>query len=267
MFGTIRKWWGARDETRPCPSVEFAPDTRIYAIGDIHGCADLLVQLQQAIQTDLQRRPCRESIEVYVGDYVDRGPQSSEVVENLALSTPLCTRRICLMGNHEQILIDFLSDPLVLSSWMSLGGLETLQSYGVRVRLNSTRREFKMIQAQLHYHLPQLHQKFFRELPLSFSFGSYFFAHAGVRPGVALDQQKTEDLLWIREGFLDSVKDFGATVIHGHTPGESPVVLPNRVCIDTGAYATGKLTCMVLEGSNRRFITATRQGTVVTMAD
>lgn len=267
MFGIIRRWRGTKDEANASPSVEFHPDTRIYAIGDIHGCADLLAQLHQAIQADLQHRHCRQSIEVYVGDYVDRGPRSFEVLENLALSTPVCNRRICLMGNHEQILIDFLRDPLVLSSWMSLGGLETLQSYGVRVRLNSARREFNTIQAELQYRLPESHRKFLHQLPLSFSYGSYFFVHAGVRPGVALEQQKAEDLLWIRDGFLDSAKDFGAIVVHGHTPGEAPVVLPNRICIDTGAYATGKLTCMVLEGNDKRFLTATRKGTIVTIAD
>jgi len=265
MLGTLKKWWGTREEAKASPTVEFRPDTRIYAIGDIHGCADLLEQLHRAIRSDLQDRPCDQSIEVYVGDYVDRGPRSSEVIEHLSVSTPLCGRRICLMGNHEQMLVDFLKSPEVLSSWMSLGGMETLQSYGVRVRLGSARREFKAIQAELQHRLPEPHQKFLRELPLSFRFGSYLFVHAGVRPGVALEQQKADDLLWIRDGFLDSTKDFGAIVVHGHTPGEAPVILPNRVCIDTGAYATGKLTCMVLEGNERRFITATRQGTIVSM--
>ena len=264
MFGIFRNWWSARGKSDATAPSQLPSDTRIYAIGDIHGRADLLAEMHEAIRIDLQRHPCETAIEIYIGDYIDRGAQSYEVVEALSLSRPLCDRRICLMGNHERILLDYLADPQVLSSWMSLGGLETLQSYGVRVRLSPPRQEYKAIHSDLLFRFPPQHQRFFRELRLSFSFGDYFFVHAGVRPGVPLASQQAEDLLWIRDAFLTSTRNFGAVVVHGHTPGHEPVVMPNRICIDTGAYVTGKLTCLVLHGNEKRFLTVTRQGVVFT---
>jgi serine/threonine protein phosphatase 1 len=149
-----------------------------------------------------------------------------------------------------------MADPRVISSWMSLGGLETLLSYGVRSRLNPSLEEINAVHADLLSRLSPAHHDFLRRLRLSFSFGNYFFVHAGVRPGFRLSEQKTDDLLWIREPFLSSTRNFGAIVVHGHTPGEAPVVLPNRICIDTGAYVTGRLTCLVLQGAQKRFLTA-----------
>jgi serine/threonine protein phosphatase 1 len=173
-------------------------------------------------------------------------------------SAPVAQQRICLMGNHEQIFLDFLEDPNVITSWMSLGGLETLASYGLRPKLTLRPAEVEEIQARLLAALPKAHRQFLQELQYCYRCGDYLFVHAGVRPGAALEEQLPEDLLWIREPFLTSTKNFGAVVVHGHTPETSPVVLPNRICVDTGAYVTGVLTCLVLEGKKRRFLSASK---------
>ncbi len=257
MAKYFKKLWGTAAK-QASGSAAVQDDVRVYVIGDIHGRADLLGKMHELIAADIDERPARSTIEIYIGDYIDRGPDSRAVVETLSASAPLCDRRICLMGNHEQIFLDFIADPRVISSWMSLGGAETLLSYGVRSRINAQPEEIEETHSALLARLPTTHQKFIRELQLSYSFGPYFFVHAGVRPGVPLDKQNSEDLLWIREPFLSSTKNFGAVVVHGHTPGEQPVVLPNRICVDTGAYVTGVLTCLVLQGKERRFVTASR---------
>jgi serine/threonine protein phosphatase 1 len=143
---------------------------------------------------------------------------------------------------------------------MELGGFETLASYGLRPKIKLQTDEVKEVHSALLEVLPAAHAQFIRGLSQSFSCGDYFFAHAGVRPGVPLAQQDPDDLLWIREPFLSSIKYFGAVVVHGHTPAMGPVILPNRICIDTGAYATGLLTCLVLEGKEQRFLQATPEG-------
>jgi serine/threonine protein phosphatase 1 len=217
--------------------------------------------MHELIRADMREMAVGSTVEIYVGDYIDRGPDARRVVEIVSGSAPLCDRRICLMGNHEQILLDFLADPGVISSWMSLGGLETLLSYGLRAKLSLRPDEAKEIHAELLARLPPAHERFIRELPLSFSCGDYFFVHAGVRPGIGLAAQRPDDLLWIREPFLTSTRNFGAIVVHGHTPATAPVILPNRIGIDAGAYVTGLLTCLVLQGKELRFLRALQDTT------
>jgi serine/threonine protein phosphatase 1 len=234
-------------------------DLRLYVVGDIHGRADLLKMMLDLIDADLRTRPIKKTAELYIGDYLDRGPNASEVIELLSAAPPVAQQRICLMGNHEQIFLDFLRDPSVISSWMGLGGLETLSSYGLRPKLSLQPAEIKSIHSGLLACLPHSHAQFIKQLRPSYSVGGYFFAHAGVRPGVRLEDQMPDDLLWIREPFLSSTKNFGAMVVHGHTPLTEPLILPNRICIDTGAYVTGVLTCLVLEGQEQRFLTASHK--------
>jgi serine/threonine protein phosphatase 1 len=212
--------------------------------------------MHELIWEDLQGKPVATAIEIYIGDYIDRGPDSSGVLEELSTSKPICGKRICLKGNHEQILGDFLEEPGILPSWIDLGGLETLSSYGLRVKFNSRPNDAKAIHYDFLSRLPLAHSKFIHDLRLSFELGGYFFAHAGVRPGVRLSDQTADDLLWIREPFLSSMRNFGAVVVHGHTPSKEPVVSANRICIDTGAFITGNLTCLVLQGGEKRFLTA-----------
>ncbi|WP_289034210.1 metallophosphoesterase [uncultured Roseibium sp.] len=225
---------------------------RYYVVGDIHGRADLLNQIQQQISADLIEHPVDQAIEVYLGDYIDRGPSSREVIENLATPTSDGRQRICLMGNHESLLLDFLADSSVLNRWKQVGGLETLQSYGIARPTNET--DATTVQSSLRAAMPPHHLHFLRTLEIMDVGHGHAFVHAGVRPGVPLDGQSEEDCLWIREEFLDYAGSFGARIIHGHTPQDKVDVRPNRINIDTGAYITGVLTCLILGQEGQRLL-------------
>jgi calcineurin-like phosphoesterase family protein len=226
---------------------------RIYAIGDVHGRADLLAQLFAGIDRDIAAYPAPRAIEVLLGDYIDRGPHSREVLDIL-IARSRSREMVFLKGNHETYIPDFLRDPAVLGQWRHFGGLETLVSYGVTPSINADEREQRELAAAFARALPESHRRFLANLKGSFACGDYFFAHAGVRPGIPLSQQHEQDLLWIREDFLLHEESFGKIVIHGHTPVSEPDIRPNRINIDTGAYATGWLTCLVLQGEDMTFI-------------
>ena len=226
---------------------------RIYAFGDIHGRLDLLERLMSRVDTDILRRPATRPILVFLGDYVDRGPCSRETLDWLLQRKEL-NECIFLKGNHEQILVNCLDKPRVFDQWLRLGGVETLASYGISCGRPTNRAKVVELQDAFHRALPRAHLKFFREQQLSFYLGDFFFAHAGVKPNVELSRQKEADLLWIREEFLTSKEDFGKIIVHGHTPTHEIEVRPNRINIDTGAYATGRLTCLVIDGSSLSFI-------------
>lgn len=220
---------------------------RVYAIGDIHGRADLLTALFERIDASLKASPVRRAFHVFLGDYIDRGPNSREVVDALVARKQRHTM-VYLKGNHESYALQFLNDPSVLSEWSSAGGTSTLLSYGVKPSTRNERRQDQHVAQAFHLALPERHRQFLQNLKLSFICGDYFFTHAGVRPGIVLRKQREQDLLWIREDFLLHEEDFGKVVVHGHTPVLEPDVRPNRINIDTGAYATGRLTCLVLQG-------------------
>jgi serine/threonine protein phosphatase 1 len=226
---------------------------RIYAIGDIHGHRDLLDRLIDEIRKDLAAYPIEHSLTITVGDYVDRGPDPRGVVERHA-GNPFPTEFIALKGNHEEMLTRFLHDPSVGGEWMRNGGLETLHSYGIDVGPVMSGRGYEAAAAALEKALPREHMSFFAGLRLCFSVGRYFFCHAGIRPGVPFAHQREHDLLWIREEFLNDRSDFGKIVVHGHTPSPQPEIRPNRINIDTGAFMTGRLTCVVLEAEQPRFL-------------
>ena len=227
---------------------------RLYVIGDIHGRLDLLDRMIDAIHRDAANMTA-DCLTVTVGDYVDRGPQSSGVLDRL-LGNPFPGRYVALRGNHEALFEAFLNDPSVGVHWRRVGGLETLHSYGVPVEPLMLGKNVERTAEQLRAAVPPRHLQFLRSLKMSLLFGNYFLCHAGIRPGVPFDRQSEEDLLWIREEFLTSRMDFGKVVVHGHTPAVEPEVLPNRINIDTGAFATGRLTCVVLEGGRYRFLSA-----------
>jgi serine/threonine protein phosphatase 1 len=230
------------------------PDNlRIYAIGDVHGRADLLAQLLACIDADMAANPVPSVLQVLLGDYIDRGPQSREVLDIL-VSRNRSHRMVYLKGNHETFLPGFLRDPTAFGQWKHFGGLETLVSYGIVPSIDADEREQREVAAALARALPDSHCRFLANLKVSFACGDYFFVHAGVRPGVPLSHQHEQDLLWIRDDFLFHEEDFGKIIIHGHTPVMEPDVRTNRINIDTGAYATGRLTCLVLEGQNMTFI-------------
>jgi serine/threonine protein phosphatase 1 len=221
------------------------PDTRIYAIGDIHGRADLLQETIARIDDDLRRRPIAYAGEVYLGDYVDRGADSKGVIDLLAVRL-VQNHAICLRGNHEAMMEDFLHDAAVLDGWRKLGGLQTLSSYGVSPSRSATARD---VQAAFRNVFPPAHNVFLRCLRNNIRCGDFLFVHAGIRPNVALDSQDPHDLMWIRDEFLNSTRDHGVYVVHGHTPVPHPDIRSNRINIDTGAWHTGVLTCIAIESS------------------
>jgi serine/threonine protein phosphatase 1 len=221
-------------------------DTRIYAVGDIHGRADLLIETITRIDDDLRRRPIKYAIEVYLGDYIDRGPHSKTVFDLLAVRL-VENRAVCLRGNHEAMMEDFLQDPAYLDHWQQLGGMQTLASYGVYPRSD--------IETEIDLHrrflstFPRVHELFLQCLRYSFCCGDFLFVHAGIRPGIRIRQQDPHDLIWIRHEFLDSTQNHGKFIVHGHTPVPHPDIRRNRINIDTGAWHSGILTCIAIEGT------------------
>ncbi len=253
MFG--RLFGGVR--ARPAARVAAVPSGyRVFAIGDVHGRIDLLMALEAGILDDSRRRPHGgRDVVIYLGDYVDRGPASAEVIEHLARAPLPGFSAIHLLGNHDEALLRFLADAAIGPSWATFGGEATLVSYVVRSHPDLLGIErYEDMRQQLVRAMPVHHVEFLRGLKTSVEAGDYLFAHAGIRPGVPLPLQRQEDLLWIREAFLDSELDHGKVVVHGHTPTDAPVVRANRIGIDTGAFASGVLTCLALEGDQRRFI-------------
>ncbi len=230
---------------------------RLYAIGDIHGCLDELLAVHERIRADLRDRPCPDWRIIHLGDYVDRGPRIKEVVEEL-VRLVRDRKTYALLGNHDQWFLDFLADPATdgFSSWTTYGGAETIGAYGGALdsRLSYDVMARHALRETLLESVPETHLRFLSTLPHSLRFGSYFFVHAGVRPGVPLDDQSTRDLIWIREPFLSSNRDLGAVVVHGHTVVLNVVARPNRIGIDTGAVHGGTLTCLVLEENNKMLL-------------
>jgi calcineurin-like phosphoesterase family protein len=230
---------------------------RIYAIGDVHGRADLLDQLFSGIDADLAMNPIPRAIQVLLGDYVDRGPASREVLDIL-IERGRRHAMVYLRGNHEVFLEEFLGHPEIFAEWRQFGGIETLLSYGIRPSFNPDASEQKMLASALTSVLPHTHREFLRRLRPSFTCGDFFFVHAGVRPGIPLAHQKDEDLFWIRDDFLRCEEEFDKIIVHGHTPVDDVEFYPNRVNIDTGAYATGRLTCLRIERDIVLFFAGTR---------
>jgi serine/threonine protein phosphatase 1 len=222
---------------------------RIYAVGDVHGRLDLLEKLLARIKTDIALRPTVRPVYVFLGDYIDRGSSSRETIDRL-IEHGETHESVFLKGNHEHIAIKCLSDRSRFDQWLRLGGLETLASYGVPPEILANGKQIVEVQAAFHDALPKKHFRFFRDLQKSFVSGDFFFAHAGVNPKVELSRQKESDLLWIRGEFLSSNEDFGKIIVHGHTPAREIEVRPNRINIDTGAFATGRLTCLAIEGDS-----------------
>ncbi len=225
---------------------------RIYAIGDVHGCADLLDQVLLRIDAHQAVHPAFRPVEIFLGDYIDRGPASQEVLDRL-IARSRARETVCLKGNHDTFVEGFLNDPAILSEWRNYGGLETLLSYGLAPAVNMDLAEQTRLAAAFSRALPESHRRFLGGLRSSFTCGDCFFVHAGVRPGIPLAKQREEDLLWIRADFLLCEADFSKIIVHGHSPVREPDIRPNRINIDTGAYATGQLTCLMLEGDERHF--------------
>jgi len=230
---------------------------RIYAIGDVHGRLDLLTALLHLIEQDNRMLPSADRRVVMLGDLIDRGPESAGVINLLLNHRPDFARFHFLIGNHEEAMIQSLedgADPHQVE-WLRYGGRETLRSYGVPEEAFEMRGS--LMSDELRRYVPQSHIGFVRSFEETLVLGDYLFVHAGIRPGKPLARQIRKDFLWIREPFLhDKTTDHGYIVVHGHTIERKPVFAPNRIGIDTGAYATGVLTALVLEGTERRILQA-----------
>ena len=229
---------------------------RLYAIGDVHGRADLLAIMHGQIAQEIARDGVANWRIVHLGDYVDRGPQSRQVLELLVAACGRDARNIALMGNHDEGFLDFLADPMNARLFIDYGGFDTAASYGVVLRTESPDALYKS-HAELMAAMPQAHLIFVRDLKRSVAFGDFYFCHAGVRPGVPLGDQNPHDLIWIRREFLNHDGLFEKVVVHGHTPHDAPQVLANRVNVDTMAFSSGRLTALVVDGREKRFLAAT----------
>ncbi|RAU23355.1 serine/threonine protein phosphatase [Paramagnetospirillum kuznetsovii] len=241
-----------------------APDgTRVYAIGDIHGRMDLFERLLAAISTDVSYDPYEigrpdRVVVICMGDLIDRGPDSRGVIERLLSGAPATgplagAQFIALRGNHEDYMTQFLADFSVAPGWLRNGGLEAIRSY-VGHLPDGFVADYPALQRLLYRAMPPSHLRFLSRMPAKHVEGDYLFVHAGIRPEVPLERQDAYDMMWIREPFLSHTGPYPKMVVHGHTQVSEPEIHPNRIAIDTGAYRSGRLTCLVLEGAGRRFL-------------
>lgn len=248
--------------TKQQPQRPASTDGRaLYAVGDVHGRLDLLDGLIGRMTEDF-RSLGREDrpVLIMLGDYVDRGAQSAAVLDRLIdLSAQAAAdgrfEFRALMGNHEETLLHFLDDPMAGPSWVEYGGGETMASYGVQRPVGRAEPEvWEQTRLAFRQAFPPAHEAFLRRLELMVAYGDYVFVHAGVRPGQPLERQVAADLLWIRNEFLDNPHGLDVTVVHGHTPVEEVFVGRRRINVDTGAYATGVLTAVRLDGGEPKII-------------
>ena len=224
---------------------------RAYAIGDIHGRLDLLEDLLAKIHAELQHYPSARTLLIFVGDLIDRGPSSAQVIERLRTYSRTGIQPVFLLGNHEEVLLRILrGDAELITKWRWFGGAECLQSYGVDPQQLAHVSETEAL-AVVRSAIPRDHVEFLESFVDSCRFGDYLFVHAGIRPGVAFDQQSQADMRWIREPFLLDDTDHGFVVVHGHTIRDEVEERPNRIGIDTGAYRTGILSALAIEGGDR----------------
>lgn len=225
----------------------------VYAVGDVHGCLDLYKDLERRIVEDGTAFAGRKLI-VLLGDVIDRGPNSAGLLDHILSQSPEGFQRLILRGNHEEMFLSFLKDPARHRSWLDFGGRETLASYGLDCGTNLHSTAFADLRHKLSSYIPDGHIEFLNGLPYGLLAGEYFFCHAGADPSRPINQQRPEDLLWGVEDPLLMSK-FSQTIVHGHIPQDQPLVLENRINVDTGAYATGRLTAVrLVKGRAAKFL-------------
>jgi len=249
---------------RTGPEARYSPPRtaegeRIYAVGDVHGRLDLLTELLEKIDRHSRSLPDpRTQHVILLGDLIDRGEQSSQVVDYVYNIQKKTDQLIVLMGNHEELMLRALNSEYgIFRAWMRIGGDATLRSFGMEPPPRGG--DYELYARRFAATIPQQWVAWLSRLPYSARSGDYFFCHAGIRPGVPLKRQKKADLLWIRDEFLDDRQEHGAVVVHGHSIADEVEYCGNRIGIDTGAYRTGVLTALYLEG-DRQEILATGQG-------
>jgi serine/threonine protein phosphatase 1 len=234
-------------------------EARAYAVGDIHGRLDLLDQLLHQIREDMKARAPRKTYLIFLGDLIDRGPDSRGVIDRLAGDPIPGVRRIHLMGNHEEAMLSVLEGRTgVLWNWLKFGGAECVESYGINPEQLAQMREEQALEF-VRQTVPAEHRRFLSGFADTFRFGDYLFVHAGIRPGVPLEAQTPRDLRWIREPFLTDPSDHGRIVVHGHTIVEQIDEFGSRIGIDTGAYRSGRLTAIAIEGEQRWYLSTASQ--------
>jgi len=237
---------------------ETPPGMQLFAIGDIHGRLDLLGAMHEAIAVEIGRaRPADWRI-VHLGDYVDRGPDSRGVIDFLVEAGRRDERNLFLAGNHELGMLDFLARPDPNGLFARYGGAATALSYGVGIDRGSASEAAAALAAAI----PPSHMDFLNSLAFSARFGDFFFCHAGIRPGVPLENQSEHDLVWIRDPFLTWPSLHPKLVVHGHTPGEEAEIMPNRVNLDTLAWSSGRLTALAMAGADKQIIEVSGNGAV-----
>ena len=231
-----------------------------YAIGDVHGHLDLLEALLAKIDDDSTSFRDATVIKVLLGDYIDRGPASNGVIDRLIAENARTDQQVvALMGNHERALLDFIEDPPYGANWMQFGGRSTLASYGLRPPAMALGpRPWADLRDALLTAMPPQHLAFIRNLSLYYQLGDIIFVHAGIRPGIPIAAQSPDDLLWIRDEFLNAWHPEDQLIVHGHTPAPEVRIGPGRLGIDTGAFATGILTAVRLHGADRQFLQVSR---------
>lgn len=232
------------------------PQTRIYAVGDIHGRLDLLTRLLAMIEDDAAKQHKKKKKRlIFLGDYVDRGLDSRGVLERLTQSFSSALQPVFIRGNHDDLMLQFLKGNLALApSWLQWGGAATIASYGCNPFGGANGNKLEALFNDFSKKVPPEHLAFLDNTVMAVTYGDYYFVHAGVKAGVPLDKQKPDDQMWSREDFLDRKDDYGAVVVHGHTIRTEAEVRKNRIGIDTGAFATGRLTCLVLDGTEQTFL-------------
>ena len=243
-----------------------ASGRRAYVVGDIHGRLDLLESLLDKIHADMDGRADAETLLVFVGDLIDRGPNSAQVIERLRTYSRDGVRTVFLLGNHEEVLLRVLGgDADLIADWLRFGGKQCLQSYGVEPAKVKTMRQERALET-IRAAIPAEHVEFLKSVADTCQFGDYLFVHAGIRPGVPLDEQLQADLRWIRDPFLFDDSDHGFVVVHGHTITPEVEELRNRIGIDTGAYRTGILTAVAIDGTGRWFLDTRQPATAAISA-
>lgn len=258
MRSFLRRLLAPVSQTMPLPTrrdrlVLDSPPPVLYAVGDVHGCFDALLDAEARIRADAGRRHATATV-IYLGDYVDRGPHSRRVIDHLSQPAPGdMLNRIMLCGNHDDTFLRFIRDQATSMSWLDFGGDTTLLSYGIDPGyLIRQAGDLSALKAAMKEAIPAQHIAFLESLPICLVAGRHLFVHAGVQPGIALNDQSDDDLMWIREPFLSSGPGLDLTVIHGHTRSVAPDFGRGRIGIDTGCYATGRLTVLKVEVDGER---------------
>jgi serine/threonine protein phosphatase 1 len=253
---SVKRLFGLDKRRAPHPRLQLdLTETVVYAIGDVHGCLSELLALERIVVEDARTLPGRKLI-VMLGDYVDRGPSSAQVLDHLIAPAPDGFERICLTGNHELAMCDYLEGGIGLKAWLSMGAEPTLRSYGLDLdRLAEIYRSEQAVEKAVRETIPAAHLDFLRALPILVETRNYIFVHAGVRPGIALEKQVDEDLVLIRSAFFDNADLLTRYVVHGHTPVDEARRIGMHVSLDTGAYFSGRLTALRIWRNKGRYLT------------